>query len=241
MSGQTDTWANQQQSSHFECHNQKRLSNCGRLWSCGRHRQQRWCGPRRTSPSPDQQTRPNHYGDLQLYQSRDDNWSKCLSGNRWKTEWRPLTAVKLQYILEHATLNVPEEFKQKYLDLLLKHHEVISDNKYNLGKCSTAMHDIELKSETPIYVKQIKIQKDQQAASSDMWKSCWSSEWSGPPTASSTVQCSSWLRRTEASELFKTSGQSTNKLWWTSTPWGMCKSVSTKLEEQAPPFSHWST
>jgi hypothetical protein len=50
------------------------------------------------------------------------------------------------------------------LDLLLKHHEVISDNKYDLGKCSTATHDIELKSETPIYVKQFKIQEDQQAA-----------------------------------------------------------------------------
>jgi hypothetical protein len=55
-------------------------------------------------------------------------------------------------------------FKQKYLDLLLKHHEVISDKKYNLGKCSTAMHDIEMKSETPIYVKQFKIHEDQQEA-----------------------------------------------------------------------------
>jgi hypothetical protein len=77
---------------------------------------------------------------------------------------KPLTAVKREYSLEHATLNVPEEFKQKYLDLLLKHHEVISDNKYDSWKCSTAMHDIELKSETPIYVKQFKIQEDQQAA-----------------------------------------------------------------------------
>jgi hypothetical protein len=51
---------------------------------------------------------------------------------------------------------------QKYLDLLLKHHEVISDNKYDLGKCSTAMHDIELNNETPIYNKQFKIQDDQQ-------------------------------------------------------------------------------
>jgi hypothetical protein len=77
---------------------------------------------------------------------------------------KPLTADKHQYILEHATLNVPDSFKQKYLDLLLKHHEVISDNKYNLGECSTAMHDIELKSETLIYVKQFKIQEDHQAA-----------------------------------------------------------------------------
>jgi hypothetical protein len=55
--------------------------------------------------------------------------------------------------LENATLNVPDMIKQKYLDLLLKHHEVISDNKYNLGKCSTAMHDIELKNEALTYVK----------------------------------------------------------------------------------------
>jgi hypothetical protein len=34
---------------------------------------------------------------------------------------KPLTKEKHQYILEHATLNVPDRFKQKYLDLLLKH------------------------------------------------------------------------------------------------------------------------
>ena len=77
---------------------------------------------------------------------------------------KPLTAVQHQYILEHATLNVLDSLKQKYLDLLLKHHEVISDNKYNLGKCSTAMHYIELKSETLIYIKQFQIHEDQQEA-----------------------------------------------------------------------------
>jgi hypothetical protein len=77
---------------------------------------------------------------------------------------KPLTKEKCQFILVHAMLNVTDLFKQIYLDLLLKHHEVISDNKYNLGKCSTAMHDIELKNEAPIYVKQFKIHKDQQEA-----------------------------------------------------------------------------
>jgi hypothetical protein len=42
---------------------------------------------------------------------------------------KPLTAVRRQYILEHPTLNVQDSFKQNYLDLLLKHHEVIRDNK----------------------------------------------------------------------------------------------------------------
>jgi hypothetical protein len=75
---------------------------------------------------------------------------------------KPLTFENPQYIMEHAMLNLSDTFKQKYLDLLLKHHEVIIDNKYNLGKCSTAMHDIELKSKTPIYFKQFKIHEDQQ-------------------------------------------------------------------------------
>jgi hypothetical protein len=44
---------------------------------------------------------------------------------------KPLTAAKPQYILEHATLNVPDSFKQKHLDLMLKHHDVIS---YQLPK-----------------------------------------------------------------------------------------------------------
>ncbi len=48
MTWQTYTWANQQQSGHFECWNQKRLLNCGRLWSRGCHQQQRSRGPRRT-------------------------------------------------------------------------------------------------------------------------------------------------------------------------------------------------
>jgi hypothetical protein len=75
---------------------------------------------------------------------------------------KPLTKEKRHYILEDAMLNVPDMFKKKYLGLMLKDHEVISDNKYNLGKCSTAMHDIELKNKTLIYVKQFKIHKSSQ-------------------------------------------------------------------------------
>jgi len=75
-----------------------------------------------------------------------------------------LTQEKKTYISENAKLNVPAEFKQKYMDLLMKHHEVISDNKYDLGKCTTAMHDIELRNEDPIYIKQFKIPEAQQEA-----------------------------------------------------------------------------
>jgi hypothetical protein len=69
----------------------------------------------------------------------------------------PTTEEKKKYILDNAKLNVPEEFRQRYIDLLLKHHEVVSSSKYNLGKCTTLMHDIELKTEDPIYIKQFRI------------------------------------------------------------------------------------
>ena len=78
------------------------------------------------------------------------------------------------------------------------------------------MHDIELKSETPIYVKQFKIQEDQQEAVQGHVEELLKLKVVRP--SNSKFKCSSWPRRTEASKLFKTSGQSTNKPWWTSTP-----------------------
>ena len=41
--------------------------------------------------------------------------------------------------------------------MLLRNHDVISVNKYDLGKCITAMHKIELKTKEPIYIKQFRI------------------------------------------------------------------------------------
>jgi hypothetical protein len=45
-----------------------------------------------------------------------------------------ITEEKKKYILDNTKLNVPEEFKQRYIDLLLKHHEVVSSSKYNTLK-----------------------------------------------------------------------------------------------------------
>ena len=69
----------------------------------------------------------------------------------------PLPAEKEAFIKENVQLNVPDNFRQRYLDILLKNHEVISAHKYDLGQAKSFMHDISLKSEEPIYVKQFKI------------------------------------------------------------------------------------
>ena len=45
-----------------------------------------------------------------------------------------------KFILENVQLNVPPEYQNRYLNLLMRNHDVISANKYDLGKCSTAMN-----------------------------------------------------------------------------------------------------
>jgi len=52
---------------------------------------------------------------------------------------------------------VPEQFRQKYLNLLLKNHEAISQDKFDLGHTDTLMHEIALKTLEPIDIKQFKI------------------------------------------------------------------------------------
>jgi hypothetical protein len=69
----------------------------------------------------------------------------------------PLSKEKKLFIQEKVKLNVPDEFKDKYLNVLFNNHEAISQHKYDLGQTETLMHDISLKSEEPVYVKQFKI------------------------------------------------------------------------------------
>ena len=72
-----------------------------------------------------------------------------------------ISEAKKKYIQLNAKLTVPEEYKDKYLELLYKHHEVISEHKYDLGRCETFKHDIQLKDNEPVYIKQFRIPEAQ--------------------------------------------------------------------------------
>ncbi len=52
---------------------------------------------------------------------------------------------------------MPEQFREQYLKVILKNHEAVSQNKFDLGPTDTLMHKIALKTQEPIYVKQFKI------------------------------------------------------------------------------------
>ena len=68
-----------------------------------------------------------------------------------------LTEAKRKLIKEKFCSEVLAEYKQQYLDVLLKFHEAISEDQFDLGRCRTNLHEITLKTDEPIFVKQFKI------------------------------------------------------------------------------------
>ena len=60
-------------------------------------------------------------------------------------------------IEQNANLHVPNEYKQHYVDILYKHQEAISINKFDLGRAKNFTHKIHLKDNNPVYRKQFKI------------------------------------------------------------------------------------
>jgi hypothetical protein len=58
-------------------------------------------------------------------------------------------------IANKAHLNIPSEYKQRYIDILYKHQQAISANIYK--------HKIHLKDNAPVYRKQFKIPEAHQS------------------------------------------------------------------------------
>ena len=59
--------------------------------------------------------------------------------------------------MKDLNLNVPSSEREKYINLILKNHDVFSKSKDDLGKANNFKHEILLKSKEPVYVKQFRI------------------------------------------------------------------------------------
>ena len=59
--------------------------------------------------------------------------------------------------------DLTNSINQKYIALLLKHHEAIS-NSFDIGRSQNTAHDIQLKKQDSIYFKQFRIPKAQREA-----------------------------------------------------------------------------
>ncbi len=83
---------------------------------------------------------------------------------------------------------MPARYQQRYLQLLLQNHEAGSQDKFDLGRTDTLMHEIALKTEEPIYIKQFKIPDAHRKEVNDTSSNGSSSESFSQPTAVTTAQ-----------------------------------------------------
>jgi hypothetical protein len=60
-------------------------------------------------------------------------------------------------IEQRAHLNVPPEYRERYIDILTKYSNAISTDKNDLGRASNFFHRIHLKDKAPVYRKQFQI------------------------------------------------------------------------------------
>jgi hypothetical protein len=59
-------------------------------------------------------------------------------------------------IRRRCHLQVPDEFHDKYLDILCRHQDTLSIIKYNLDLAKNFNHEIHLKMQDPVYRKKLK-------------------------------------------------------------------------------------
>lgn len=65
---------------------------------------------------------------------------------------------KYQFLKENMKFqNIPEKYKREYEKVIMTNHEVFSKDKNELGWSNLVEHEISLKDEAPVYVKQFKI------------------------------------------------------------------------------------
>jgi hypothetical protein len=56
-----------------------------------------------------------------------------------------LMPAKRQFIENNSKLREPEEYRDKYLKVILSNHKAVSQDKFDLGRTDTLMHEIALK------------------------------------------------------------------------------------------------
>ena len=66
-------------------------------------------------------------------------------------------------LVERIRLEAPAEWKQQYLDLILRYHDVLSRNKFDLGWTEVIQHRINMKDQTPIHCRQFRVPFEHEA------------------------------------------------------------------------------
>ncbi len=78
--------------------------------------------------------------------------------------------ILLDKIFRHCHLQVPDEFREWYINNLFNHQEAISIDKYNLGLAKTYKHKIHLKRQIQFTGNNSRLQNYTTSLSSKPWK-----------------------------------------------------------------------
>jgi hypothetical protein len=102
-----------------------------------------------------------------------------MTVNLEQKEMKPsskITEEKRKYISNNVKFarneELTESVKQKYIALLLEHHEAISNSLFDTCQSQDMDHDIQLKEQGPIYLKQLRILETQRGAVQKYVGSC---------------------------------------------------------------------
>ena len=86
-----------------------------------------------------------------------------IAENQWKNLKKRQRPARSEEFEKLCRLEVPAEYKEKYQALLLKHRDVFSIEKSDLGYCDTVLHKLFMKNQEPVYVKQFRIPEAHQS------------------------------------------------------------------------------
>ena len=73
-----------------------------------------------------------------------------------------LLGKKTDEFIRRINIQAPEEFKQRYIDLILKYHDCFAKDEYDLGSATAVKHRIRLNTKKQIYTKQFRIPYEHQ-------------------------------------------------------------------------------
>jgi hypothetical protein len=83
----------------------------------------------------------------ELFLVTDNTAAKICASIKNKIPKTPRTKLTRDEIARHCNLQVPDEFQEKYINIIFKHQEAINLDKYDLGLARNYKHKIHLKNE----------------------------------------------------------------------------------------------
>ena len=82
-----------------------------------------------------------------------------------KQETEALSNTKREYLLTNLKIqDIPKEWQQSYIAVVLRNHEAFSQSKYDLGYCDKVNHTIYLEDDKPIFVPQFRLPREHEEA-----------------------------------------------------------------------------